>query len=146
MADLILNFPVLSFPAQIALCHLVWHNPIKSFLNNSPVVHKISMEIMSQLSILIKILYNLINDRGLSVNYRYDRTISLYSGMIFFRLYLTDFSYFPLKIVFRKFLDMLRTGKKMTGLKGGVDGFSTIFLRFSVILFSNQNHPCTLKK
>jgi len=33
------------------------------------------------------------------------------SGMIFFG-YLTNFSYFPLKIVFRKLLDMVRTGKK----------------------------------
>jgi len=34
------------------------------------------------------------------------------------------FSYFPLKIVFRKLLDMVRTGQKVTILKGDVDGFS----------------------
>jgi hypothetical protein len=38
--------------------------------------------------------------------------------------YLTNFNYFLLKIVFRKMLDMVRTGKKMTILKGVVDSFS----------------------
>jgi hypothetical protein len=33
------------------------------------------------------------------------------TGMIFFS-YLTDFSYLPLKIVFRKLLDMVSTGQK----------------------------------
>ena len=32
-----------------------------------------------------------------------------------------------------------------TGLKGGVDGFS-YFNWFSVISFSNQNHPCDILK
>jgi len=39
------------------------------------------------------------------------------SGMICFS-YLTDFSYFPLKIVFRKLLDMVRTGQKWPFWKG----------------------------
>jgi len=34
------------------------------------------------------------------------------SGMIFIN-YLTDFRYFPLKIVFRKLLDTVRTGQKL---------------------------------
>jgi len=37
--------------------------------------------------------------------------------MIFFS-YLTDFSYFPLKIVFRILLDMVRTGQKWPFWKG----------------------------
>jgi len=35
---------------------------------------------------------------------------------------------------------MVRTGKKMTILKGSLDGFS-YFSLISVILFINQNHP-----
>ena len=42
--------------------------------------------------------------------------------MIYFT-YLTDFCYFPLKIVFRKLLDIVRAGKKMNHLKGDVEGF-----------------------
>ena len=34
-----------------------------------------------------------------------------YAGMIFFS-YLIDFSYFPLKIVFQKLMDTVRTGKQ----------------------------------
>jgi hypothetical protein len=69
--------------------------------------------------------------------------------------YFTDFSYFPLKIVFRKLLDTARTGQncvpkvaghgqnrsKLTILKGSKDGFS-YFSLISIILFSNQGHPC----
>jgi hypothetical protein len=62
--------------------------------------------------------------------------------MIFFS-YITDFSYFPLKIVFRKLLDKVKTGKKITNLKGGVDGLN-YFSLISVILFSNQDHPCNI--
>jgi len=64
----------------------------------------------------------------------------LHQGWFFFN-YLTDFSYFSLKIVFRKLLNTVRKGYRMPVLKGGVDGFSN-FSFFSVILFSNQDHPC----
>jgi hypothetical protein len=40
-----------------------------------------------------------------------NRVTALVSGMILFS-YLTDFFYFPLKIVLRKLLDMVRTGQK----------------------------------
>ena len=66
-----------------------------------------------------------------------------HSGMILFS-YLTDFSYFTLKIVFQKLLDTVRTNKKMTILKGGVDNFR-YFSLFSVILFSDLDHPWTLQ-
>ena len=55
--------------------------------------------------------------------------------MILFN-YLTDFNYFPLKIVFWKLLDMVRTGKKKWPFWKGV--------LISAILFSNQDHPCYL--
>jgi len=43
-----------------------------------------------------------------------ERTVSaFYAGMIYFT-YLTDFCYFPLKIVFRKLLDMVGAGQKWT--------------------------------
>ena len=61
------------------------------------------------------------------------------SGIFFFFSYLTDFSYFPLKIVFRKLLDNGQNMSKMTILKGGVVGFS-YFSLISVILFSNRDH------
>jgi hypothetical protein len=48
------------------------------------------------------------------------------------------FSCFPLNIVFRKLLDMVRTGQKVTISKGDIDGFS-YFSLISVILFSNQD-------
>jgi hypothetical protein len=51
--------------------------------------------------------------------------------------YLTDFNYFPLKIVSRNLLDQNKS--KMTILKGVVDGF-IYFSLISVILFSNQDH------
>jgi hypothetical protein len=59
------------------------------------------------------------------------------TGIILFS-YLTDFSYFTLKIVFRKLLDS-QNRSKMTILKGGVDGF-IFFSLISVILFSYQDH------
>ena len=34
------------------------------------------------------------------------------TGMVCFLSYLTDFRYFPLKIVFQKLLDTVRTGQK----------------------------------
>ena len=61
-------------------------------------------------------------------------------GWFFFFSYLTDLSYFPLKIVARKLQDMIGTGKKWPFWKRGVDGFN-YFSLISVILFSNQNHP-----
>ena len=49
-------------------------------------------------------------------------------------------------IFFWKLLDMVRTGKKKwTILKGGIDGF-IYFHWFSVISFSNQDHPCSSSK
>ena len=48
--------------------------------------------------------------------------------------YLNDFSYFPLKIAFWKLLDMVRTGKKWTILKGGVDVLA-IFIDCSYLIF-----------
>ena len=62
--------------------------------------------------------------------------------MIFFN-YLTDFSFFLLK----KNLKVAGHGQKMSKmevLKGGVDGFRNYFGWFTVISFSNQNHPCLL--
>ena len=59
--------------------------------------------------------------------------------MIFFS-YLTNFNSFPLKIVFRKLLDKVRTGQKWPFGKGSVDGFS-YFSLISIILFYNQYHP-----
>jgi hypothetical protein len=51
-----------------------------------------------------------------------------------------DFSYFPLKIN-PKVAEHGQNRSKMDLLKGGVDDCSY----FSVILFSNQNLPCTEK-
>jgi hypothetical protein len=65
----------------------------------------------------------------------------IWSGMIFFS-YLTDFSYFPLKIVSKSCWTVINRSK-MTILKGGVDGFS-YFSLISVILFSNQDRPCII--
>ena len=62
-----------------------------------------------------------------------------HSGMTLFS-YLTDFSYFTFKIVFRKLLDTVRTDNKLTILKGGVDSFR-YFPLIAVILFSNLDHP-----
>jgi hypothetical protein len=73
----------------------------------------------------------------------YSNCLCRISAMILFS-YLTDFSYLPLKIIFRKLLNTVRTGKKMTILKGGVDGFS-YFSLILVILFSNQDHPWNIK-
>jgi hypothetical protein len=53
--------------------------------------------------------------------------------------YLADIRYFPLKNVFRKLLDTVRTGQKWPFWKGGVDGFS-YFSLISDILFSNQDY------
>jgi len=61
--------------------------------------------------------------------------------MIFFS-FLTDFSYFPL-IFSPENCWTVRTGKKMTILKGGLNGFS-YFSMISVIVFSKQDHPCSL--
>ena len=54
----------------------------------------------------------------------------------FFSIYLTDISCFHLTKMFRKFQNSL----KRDLLKGGLDGYS-YFHEFSVILFSNRNHP-----
>jgi hypothetical protein len=59
--------------------------------------------------------------------------------MIFFG-YSNDFSYFPLRIISQSCWTWSERSK-MTILKGGVDGFS-YFSLISVILFSNQDHPC----
>ena len=45
------------------------------------------------------------------------------------------------KIVFRKLLDNGQNRSKLTILKGSKDGFS-YFSLISIILFSNQGHPC----
>ena len=57
----------------------------------------------------------------------------------FFFSYLTDFSYFPLKNI-PKVTEDSQNSSKTDHLKGIVDGFS-YFHWFSVILFSNHNHP-----
>jgi len=63
--------------------------------------------------------------------------------MIFF-IYLTDFNYFPLKIVFLKVTAHCQNRSKITILKVGVDGVS-YFSLISVILFSNKHHPCVVQ-
>jgi hypothetical protein len=62
--------------------------------------------------------------------------------------YLTDFNYFPLKIVSRNLLDQNKS--KMTILKGVVDGFmvqqvsGNNFQRkiVEISLITEKNHPC----
>ena len=54
--------------------------------------------------------------------------------------YLTDFSYFPLKIDFPKVAELGQNWSNLTILKGDVDSFS-YFSLISVILFSNQDNP-----
>ena len=61
------------------------------------------------------------------------------SGMIFFG-YLTNFTYFPLKIVFWKLLDMVRTGKKNDHFERECRWFQLFFIAFSYFFF-NQDHP-----
>jgi hypothetical protein len=67
-------------------------------------------------------------------------TCCTYRDAFLFFSYLTDLSYFPLKIVVRKLQDTIGTGKKWPYWKRGVDGFN-YFSLISVILFSIQNHP-----
>jgi len=68
---------------------------------------------------------------------------NLTSGMIIFS-YLTDFSYFSLKILFTNVAGHGQNKLKVTILNGSVDGFSYLSL-ISVILFSNQNHSCNFQ-
>ena len=65
---------------------------------------------------------------------KFIKTCDISTGMIFFS-YLTDFSYFSLKVAGHG-----QQMSKMTIFKGGVDSFS-YFSLISVILFSNQDHP-----
>ena len=65
---------------------------------------------------------------------KFIKTCDISTGMIFFS-YLTDFSYFSLKVAGHG-----QKMSKMTIFKGGVDSFS-YFSLISVILFSNQDHP-----
>jgi hypothetical protein len=67
---------------------------------------------------------------------KFIKTCVISTGLIFFFFsYLTDFSYFSLKVAGHG-----QNMSKMTIFKGGVDGFSYVSL-ISVILFSNQDHP-----
>jgi hypothetical protein len=82
-----------------------------------------------------KLVYCLVTAKNLE--------IFRYSGIFVFS-YLTDLSYFPLKIVFRKLLDMFKTGiKKNSHFERGCNDFS-YFSLISVVLFSNQDHPWIL--
>jgi hypothetical protein len=62
--------------------------------------------------------------------------------MIFFS-HLTGFSYFPLEKKNPKVAGRDLNRSEMEVLKEGLDGFS-YFVRFSIISFSNQNHPWTV--
>jgi hypothetical protein len=66
------------------------------------------------------------------------------SGMIFFS-YLTDFSYFPLKIVFWKLLDRIRTGQKRL-LTQNVKQPCTLLFKFEQIAIRNIEVMAILRK
>lgn len=61
----------------------------------------------------------------------------------YFFSYLTDIRYFPLKKKIWMFQDKVRTSQKWPFWKG-CRWFQLFFNWFSVIIFSNQNHPCVL--
>ena len=64
----------------------------------------------------------------------------VYAGMILFS-YFTDFSYFLSENCVPIVAGHGQNRSKLTILKGSKDGFS-YFSLISIILFSNQGHPC----
>ena len=105
---------------------------------------------LSQLNIFFACTLLFLTKRGRQVcsrrvNNSCSTIMFLITGMILFS-YLTDFSYFTLKIVFWKLLDLVRTVKKKNGHFGRGCWFQLYFHWFQLFYFLTRIIPVITKR